>query len=100
MHILLLIVIFFNLKEYFFDRDPNSFMAILNYFRTGHLHTPQNTCGNLFYAELTFWGIDDREIQPCCWTSYSMQRDCNEMLNKVIDGIETNTETGNNLFKY
>ena len=89
---------FFNLKEYFFDRDPNSFIAILNYFRTGHLHTPHNVCGNLFYGELEFWGIDEREIQPCCWTGYSKQRDCNEILNKVIDGIETNSDTGNLLF--
>jgi len=79
-----------NLKEYFFDRDPNSFIAILNYFRTGHLHTPQNVCGNLFYGELKFWGIDEREIQPCCWTNFSNQRECYQALNKVIGEIELN----------
>jgi potassium voltage-gated channel Shaw-related subfamily C protein 1 len=77
-------------KEYFFDRDPNSFMAVLNYYRTGKLHAPVNVCANLFYDELNFWGIYEREIQPCCWTSYSSHRDCDNILRKVIDEIESN----------
>jgi len=44
-------------NEYFFDRDPDSFQAILNYFRTGKLHAPSELCGNLFYEELEFRGM-------------------------------------------
>ena len=76
-------------KEFFFDRDPNSFMAILNYYRTGKLHAPLAVCANLFNEELNFWGICEGEIQPCCWTTYSSQRDCDQILRKVIDEIET-----------
>lgn len=83
--------------EYFFDRDPVSFSAILNYYRTGKLHVP-NVCGNLFYEELNFWGIGERSIQPCCWTTYSTKRDCDEILQKVMDDFEE--ENGRALFVY
>lgn len=75
-------------NEYFFDRDPDSFQAILNYFRTGKLHAPSHICGNLFYEELEFWGINEQSIQPCCWTKYSVMRDCDEILNDVMDHID------------
>ena len=81
--------LFTNFEEFFFDRDPNSFQAILNYYRSGHLHTPQHTCANLFHEELEYWGIAEQEIQPCCWTGYHIRRDCNQVFNKVIREINT-----------
>lgn len=72
------------MNEFFFDRDPSSFSAILNYYRSGELHVPLDVCGNQFYEELCFWGIGERYIQPCCWTSYSIKRDCDEILKKVV----------------
>ena len=75
-------------NEYFFDRDPDSFQAILNYFRTGKLHAPGEICGNLFYEELEFWGINEQSIQPCCWTKYSTMRNCDEILKHVMDHID------------
>jgi hypothetical protein len=74
--------------EYFFDRDPDSFQAILNYFRTGRLHAPNSVCGNLFYDELNFWGIGEHSIQPCCWTTYSTKRDCDEILKRVMEKFD------------
>lgn len=83
--------------EYFFDRDPASFAAILNYYRTGKLHVPNDVCGNLFYEELNFWGIGERSIQPCCWTTYSTKRDCDVIMQKVMDNFEDG-EGKNKLF--
>ena len=81
-------------NEYFFDRDPNSFLAILNYYRTGKLHAPVDVCGNLFNEELNFWGIGEQSIQPCCWTNYSAMRDCDEILKKVMDSIDDDEHEG------
>ena len=77
-------------NEYFFDRDPNSFSSILNYYRSGKLHAPLNVCGNQFYEELCFWGIGERSIQACCWTNYSIKRDCDEILKQVMEEVDGN----------
>lgn len=55
-------------KEYFFDRHPGVFSQILNYYRTGQLHYPTNVCGPLFEDELSYWGIQREEVEPCCWS--------------------------------
>ena len=61
-------------KEFFFDRHPGMFNMILNYYRTGKLHAPTDVCGPLFEEELAFWGIDEKQIEPCCWMSYRTHR--------------------------
>lgn len=63
------------LNEYFFDRHPGVFAQILNYYRTGKLHYPIDVCGPLFEEELEFWGLDSNQVEPCCWSTYSVHRD-------------------------
>nr|XP_006823928.1 PREDICTED: potassium voltage-gated channel protein Shaw-like [Saccoglossus kowalevskii] len=70
-------------KEFFFDRHPGVFLAILNYYRTGKLHCPNDVCGPLFEEELQFWGIDEKQIEPCCWSTYTQHRDAQETLAKL-----------------
>ncbi|XP_070566324.1 potassium voltage-gated channel protein Shaw-like [Ptychodera flava] len=70
-------------KEYFFDRHPGVFLEILNYYRTGKLHCPNDVCGPLFEEELQFWGIDEKQIEPCCWATYTQHRDAQETLAKL-----------------
>ena len=43
---------------FFFDRDPSSFDAILNFYRNGKLHVPDIICIEQFVDDLHYWGLD------------------------------------------
>ena len=53
-------------QEYFFDRDPEMFRHILNFYRTGKLHYPKHECIQAFDEELAFYGIVPEIIGDCC----------------------------------
>ena len=76
-----------DLGEYFFDRHPGVFANVLNYYRTGNLHCPLDVCGPLFEDELNFWGIDDQQVESCCWLTYRQHRDAQETL-AAFEGVE------------
>ncbi|XP_061488002.1 potassium voltage-gated channel subfamily D member 3 isoform X1 [Rhineura floridana] len=63
---------FFNedTKEYFFDRDPDVFRCILNFYRTGKLHYPRYECISAYDEELAFYGILPDIIGDCCYEEY------------------------------
>ncbi|XP_046848595.1 potassium voltage-gated channel protein Shaw-like isoform X2 [Xenia sp. Carnegie-2017] len=67
-------------REFFFDRHPGMFSHILNYFRTGKLHAPRDICGPMFEEELSFWGINPKLIEPCCWSYYDEHNELEEKL--------------------
>lgn len=69
------------LGEYFFDRHPRIFEEVLNYYRTGKLHCPVDVCYNLFAEELSYWGVLDRDMEPCCWVPYQQQINTEKTLN-------------------
>ncbi|KAJ8007267.1 hypothetical protein DPEC_G00115770 [Dallia pectoralis] len=85
-------------NEYFFDRHPGVFAYVLNYYRTGKLHCPADVCGPLFEEELSFWGIDETDVEPCCWMTYRQHRDAEEALDvfdiNVDNGDDGDEETG------
>lgn len=76
--------------EVFFDRHPTVFAQVLNYYRTGKLHCPTDVCGPLFEQELEYWGIDEKDMEPCCWANYTQHRDAEENLKNVL--YEGNSE--------
>nr|QWK64009.1 potassium voltage-gated channel protein Shal [Scolopendra subspinipes] len=57
-------------KEYFFDRDPDLFRHILNFYRTGKLHFPKHECLMSYDEELAFFGIAPDVIGDCCYEEY------------------------------
>ncbi|XP_026471033.1 potassium voltage-gated channel protein Shaw-like [Ctenocephalides felis] len=79
------------LNEYFFDRHPGVFAQVLNYYRTGKLHYPTDVCGPLFEEELEFWGLDSNQVEPCCWSTYSVHRDTQSTL-AILDKLELDSE--------
>jgi potassium voltage-gated channel Shaw-related subfamily C protein len=78
------------LNEYFFDRHPGVFSQILNYYRTGRLHYPTNVCGPLFEDELSYWGLQREDVEPCCWMTYTKHRSTAETLS-ILDSLELDT---------
>ncbi|XP_078053442.1 potassium voltage-gated channel protein Shaw [Augochlora pura] len=79
------------LNEYFYDRHPDVFAQVLNYYRTGKLHYPTDVCGPLFEEELEFWGLDSNQVEPCCWSTYSIHRDTKATL-AILDKLDVEGE--------
>ena len=57
-------------KEYFFDRDPDLFRHVLNYYRTGKLHYTKHECIMAYDEELAFFGILPDIMGDCCYEDY------------------------------
>lgn len=62
------------MNEYFFDRDPDIFRHILNFYRTGKLHYPRQECISAYDEELAFFGIIPEIIGDCCYEEYKDRR--------------------------
>jgi potassium voltage-gated channel Shal-related subfamily D protein len=77
-------------KDYFFDRDPELFRHILNYYRTGKLHYPKHECLAAYDEELAFFGILPDLIGDCCYEDYRDRKRENQ--ERLID--DKNSENG------
>ncbi|XP_005998694.1 potassium voltage-gated channel subfamily D member 2 [Latimeria chalumnae] len=73
-------------KEYFFDRDPDIFRHILNFYRTGKLHYPRHECISAYDEELAFFGIIPEIIGDCCYEEYKDRR--RENAERLMDDAE------------
>ncbi|XP_037616919.1 potassium voltage-gated channel subfamily D member 2-like isoform X1 [Sebastes umbrosus] len=61
-------------NEFFFDRDPDIFRHVLNFYRTGRLHFPRTECISAYDEELAFFGIIPEIIGDCCYEEYKDRR--------------------------
>ncbi|XP_021346658.1 potassium voltage-gated channel protein Shaw-like isoform X2 [Mizuhopecten yessoensis] len=69
--------------DFFFDRDPQAFSVILNYLRTGELHLPTYLCGPALQREFEYWGVQEMDIERCCWQPYNTWKTQNQSLEKL-----------------
>ncbi|XP_053481331.1 potassium voltage-gated channel subfamily D member 3 isoform X1 [Ictalurus furcatus] len=84
---------FFNeeTREYFFDRDPDVFRSILNFYRTGKLHYPRYECISAYDEELAFFGIIPEIISDCCYEEYKDRK--RENAERLMDDLEDNKDS-------
>ncbi|XP_072529128.1 A-type voltage-gated potassium channel KCND2 isoform X2 [Salminus brasiliensis] len=80
-------------NEYFFDRDPDIFRHILNFYRTGKLHYPRHECISAYDEELAFFGIIPEIIGDCCYEEYKDRR--RENAERIQD--DEDNENGNDM---
>ncbi|CAG2227497.1 KCNC1 [Mytilus edulis] len=57
-------------KYFYFDRNPELFNTVLDYYRNGVIHLPTHLCGWLWKSELEFWRIPLTDISECCFQTY------------------------------
>ncbi|KAA8590981.1 hypothetical protein FQN60_001924 [Etheostoma spectabile] len=77
-------------KEYFFDRDPDVFRNVLNFYRTGKLHYPRYECISSYEEELAFFGIISEIIGDCCYEEFKDRK--RENAERLMDDQEDNKD--------
>uniref|UniRef100_H3AHB9 Potassium voltage-gated channel subfamily V member 2 n=1 Tax=Latimeria chalumnae TaxID=7897 RepID=H3AHB9_LATCH len=88
-------------SEYFFDRDPDIFHHIFNFYKTGVLCIKDEFCPKNFVEEINYWGVRMKNAQRCCRISFEERQDeLNEQL-KIQRELQAEIEMEENeeLFK-
>ena len=62
-------------NEIYFDRSSTFFNYIIDFYRTGKLHLPDNSCILSVSDELSYWQIDDRYFEQCCYYKYHQAKE-------------------------
>lgn len=62
-------------NEYFFDRDPDVFNSISNFYRTGVLWIKDELCPRNFLEEINYWGIRIKNSHRCCRIMFEERHD-------------------------
>ena len=69
--------------EFFFDRNPESFAAVLEMYRSGKFHIPDNgkACAMVLRREFHYWGLEELNLEACCALKFYPQVEvCNTQL--------------------
>uniref|UniRef100_A0A3P8ZC68 Potassium voltage-gated channel subfamily V member 2 n=2 Tax=Esox lucius TaxID=8010 RepID=A0A3P8ZC68_ESOLU len=83
-------------NEFFFDRDPDIFHNIFNFYRTGVLWIKDEVCPRNFLEEINYWGVRMKNTHRCCRNSFEERQDeLNEQL-KIQRELEAEVETEEN----
>ncbi|CAH8665149.1 unnamed protein product [Schistosoma rodhaini] len=62
-------------NELYFDQYARSFGSILGVYRTGHLHFLEDICVVAFKNDLFYWGINEYQLETCCYYKYYLKKE-------------------------
>lgn len=62
-------------NDFFFDRNPQSFQYVVNFYRTGRLHVGEGQCGVSFLQEMEYWGVEELRVPACCRERYGRRKE-------------------------
>lgn len=83
-------------NEFFFDRDPDVFHSIFNFYRTGVLWIKDELCPRNFLEEINYWGVRIKNTHRCCRISFEERQDeLNDQL-KIQRELEAEVEIEEN----
>ena len=57
-------------NEFFFDRNPELFPYILDFYRYGEMHIPRYICAKKLLTEMKYWGLNGSCLAHCCRKYY------------------------------
>ncbi|XP_066535878.1 potassium voltage-gated channel subfamily F member 1 [Hoplias malabaricus] len=82
-------------REFYFDRDPDSFKCIVEVYYFGEVHMKRGICPICFIKEMEFWKIDLGLLDECCKSNLSeKEEELAEIADKVrlllddLDGLD------------
>lgn len=79
-------------NEFFFDRSPCAFRAILTFLRAGKLRTLRDTCALSFQEELLYWGVPEEKLEWCCRRRLIQRIEERDELERVAEEDEEEEE--------
>ena len=74
-------------ESYVFDRSPEFFHRLLDFYRDGELHLPSGMCHSIARAELDFWGLEIEWLAPCCYEFYKHSEEKEKCLQELSDSL-------------
>ncbi|XP_016102424.1 potassium voltage-gated channel subfamily S member 3-like [Sinocyclocheilus grahami] len=74
-------------QEYYFDRSPQVFHCVLNFYCTGHFHAAEELCVFCFSQEIEYWGISELDLEACCLEWFLERKDERE---QTVSGWSSN----------
>ncbi|XP_071177288.1 potassium voltage-gated channel protein Shaw-like [Mytilus edulis] len=78
-------------KQFFFDRNPELFNTILDFYRNGVIHFPTHICGWNWKQELEFWRIPVTDISECCYPKYIKYEKDQNLVNYIKNAFVVRT---------
>ncbi|OCT78991.1 potassium voltage-gated channel subfamily F member 1 [Xenopus laevis] len=73
-------------KEFYFDRDPDTFKCIIEVYLYGEVHMKKGMCPICFKNEMDFWRVDLDLLDDCCKSHLNEK---NEELGEIARRVQT-----------